>query len=40
MGDAFITTNNPILLKNTKKLRTVMCEQKSATKGEQEWLWK
>ena len=32
MGDAFITTNNPILLKNTKKLRTVMCEQKSATK--------
>ena len=31
-GDAVITTNNPILLSHTKKLRTVMCEQKSATK--------
>ena len=32
MGDAFITTDNPVLLRNTKKLRTLMCEQKSAEK--------
>ena len=31
-GDAFITTDNPVLLRNTKKLRTLMCEQKSAEK--------
>ena len=32
MGDAVITTNNKVLLEHTKELRTVMCEQKSATK--------
>ena len=32
MGDAVITTNNRVLLEHTKELRTVMCEQKSATK--------
>ena len=31
-GDAVITTNNKVLLEHTKELRTVMCEQKSATK--------
>ena len=31
-GDAFITTDNSVLLRNTKKLRTLMCEQKSAEK--------
>lgn len=31
-GDAFITTDNPVLLRNTKKLRTLVCEQKSAEK--------
>lgn len=31
-GDAVITTDSPVLLRNTKKLRTLMCEQKSAEK--------
>lgn len=32
MGDAVISTNNPVLLRTTKKLRTVICEQNSAEK--------
>ena len=32
MGDAFISTDNPVLLRNTKKLRPLMCEQKSTDK--------
>lgn len=31
-GDAVISTNNPVLLRTTKKLRTVICEQNSAEK--------
>lgn len=31
-GDAFISTDNPVLLRNTKKLRPLMCEQKSTDK--------
>ena len=32
MGDAVISTNNPVLLRTTKKLRTVICEQNSVEK--------
>ena len=32
MGDAVISTNNPVLLRTTKKLRTVICEQNSTEK--------
>ena len=31
-GDAVISTNNPVLLRTTKKLRTVICEQNSTEK--------
>ena len=31
-GDAVISTNNPVLLRTTKKLRTVICEQNSVEK--------
>ena len=32
MRDAVISTNNPVLLRTTKKLRTVICEQNSTEK--------
>ena len=31
-SDAFISTDNPVLLKNTRKLRPLVCEQKSTDK--------
>lgn len=31
-GDAIITSNNEVLINNTKELLTVMCEQKSSKK--------
>lgn len=31
-GDAFITTDNPVLVKNTKGLPTVVCVQRKAKK--------
>lgn len=31
-GDAVITTNNPVLLKNTRKLPAIVCEQQKAKK--------
>lgn len=31
-GDTFFTTNNPILLKNTRKERTIICQQRRAEK--------
>ena len=32
MGDTFMCTDNPILLKNTKNLRTIVCVQRKAEK--------
>lgn len=32
MGDTTFITDNPIIVRNTKKLRTIMCVQKSAAK--------
>ena len=32
MSDSVITTNNPIILKNTKDLQSIICEQRSIPK--------
>ena len=32
-GDCFITTDNPILLRNTRQTKTIMCAQKKAKKA-------
>lgn len=32
-GDCFITTDNPILIKNTRPTKTIMCVQKNAVKS-------
>ena len=32
MGDTNMCTDNPVLLRNTKKLRTIVCVQKNAEK--------